>query len=264
MQLKANSPFVDVTGLGALQQEWASHSKGKWFSLVFGGVCLLAAPALGLLSAVLGYNAYTNSGSSRVDDAIIPPLCIGAIALVVGAVIVFSTWQSWNLAAALYEKGIAYRRRGPVQQFRWDEVEAVWQAVTKHYYNGAYTGTSHIYTVQIKGGPRVVFNDQFGKGIDQLGRGLQQGTAELLLPRYWQALQLGQKLSFGPLALDRDKLYAGKKELPWSEIKAIKIERGNISIKKDKGWFNWASATVPQIPNFFVFYELVGRFAKIE
>jgi len=37
-----------------------------------------------------------------------------------------------------------------------------------------------------------------------------------------------------------------------------------ISVKKDKGWFNWATVTVPQIPNFFIFYELIGRFTKIE
>ncbi len=264
MQANTNSPFVGVIGLGALKQEWVSRGKSKWFNLVFGGLCLAAAPALALLAAFLGYNAYNNSGSSRVDDAIIPPLCIAAVAFAIGAIILISAWRTWQLAAALYEQGIAYRRRGPIQQFRWDEVDAVWQSVTKHYYNGVYTGTSHIYTVQLKDGQKVVFNDQFGKQIEELGRGLQQGTAELLLPRYWQGLQMGQKLTFGPLALDRDKLYAGKKELPWTEIKAVKIERGNISIKKDKGWFNWASATVPQIPNFFVFYELVSRFAKVE
>jgi hypothetical protein len=264
MQVQSNSPFQGVVGLGALKREWANTGKGKWFNLVFGLLCLAAAPALGLLAAYLGYNAYNNSGVSRVDNAIIPPLCVGAIALVVGALIVFTTWRNWNLAAALYEQGVAYRARGPVQQVRWDEIEAVWQAVTKHYHNGVYTGTSHSYTVQTKTGQKLTFNDSFGKGIELLGQGLQQGTAERLLPRYWQALQAGQKLTFGPLALDRDKLYADKKELPWTEIKAIKIERGNISIKKDKGWLAWANATVPQIPNFYVFFELMGRFAKIE
>jgi hypothetical protein len=66
------------------------------------------------------------------------------------------------------------------------------------------------------------------------------------------------------LALDREKLYSGKKELRWDEIKAIKIEKGQISIRKDKAWLNWASASVPQIPNFFIFYDLIGRLAKVE
>lgn len=264
MQVKADSPFKEVIGLGALKQEFAFSRKGKWVSLIFGLMCLAAAPALALLAAFLGYNAFNNFGLRRVDNAVIVPLVLAGVALLVALITLYNAWRNWNLAAALYEHGVAYRGRGPVQQIRWDEVEAVWQAVTKHYYNGIYTGTTHSYTVQATNGQKVVLNDKLGKNVELLGRGLQQGSAMLLLPRYWQALQTGQKVSFGPLALDREKLYAGKKELPWSEIKAIKIERGTISIKKDKGWSNWASATVPQIPNFFVFFELVGRFAKIE
>jgi hypothetical protein len=64
--------------------------------------------------------------------------------------------------------------------------------------------------------------------------------------------------------MDREKLYAGKKELRWDEIKAIKIEKGVVAVRKDQAWLNWSSAMVPQIPNFFVFLELVSRFAKIE
>lgn len=264
MQAQSNSPFQEVVGLGALKQQWVNAGRGKWVSLAVGVLLVLAAPALGLLAVLLGYNAYNNSGVSRVDNAVIPPLIVGAICFGLGALILLNSWRTWNLAVGLYEHGVAYRRRGPVQQFRWDDIDAVWQAVTKHYTNGVYTGTTHLYTVQTRDGQKAVFNDQFGKSIDQLGRALQQASAERLLPRYWQGLQSGQKLTFGPLGLDRYKLYAGNKELPWNEIKAIKIERGVISVKKDKGWFNWASATVPQIPNFFVFYELVGRFAKVE
>ena len=58
---------------------------------------------------------------------------------------------------------------------------------------------------------------------------------------------------------------SGKKELPWAQIPSVKIEKGNISIKKEgKGWFNWAAVSVPQIPNFYIFYEIVGRITKVE
>lgn len=65
-------------------------------------------------------------------------------------------------------------------------------------------------------------------------------------------------------SLDKQKLYTGNKELPWDEIKAISINKGTISIKKDKGWFSWASVTVPQISNFFIFVEIVSRLTKVE
>ncbi len=43
---------------------------------------------------------------------------------------------------------------------RWDQVEAVWQAVTRRYYNGIYTGTTHLYTVRRWDRTKTVFNDQ--------------------------------------------------------------------------------------------------------
>jgi len=82
-------------------------------------------------------------------------------------------------------------------------------------------------------------------GIEQLGNEIVKGSSIALFPRYWQALQSGQRLTFGPLALDKQGLYSGNKSLQWSEIKAIKIQQGVISVKKEGGWFNWASVTVP-------------------
>ena len=86
----------------------------------------------------------------------------------------------------------------------------------------------------------------------------------MLFPRYATAINNGQRVNFGPLGLDREHLYSGNKSLLWSEIKGVKLDRGNISVKKEGGWFSWASVTVPQVPNFFVFYALLRNFTKIE
>jgi hypothetical protein len=98
--------------------------------------------------------------------------------------------------------------------------------------------------------------------VEELGNQVQKGTAACCFPL--AAIQNGQRVTFGPLALDLKGLYSGKKELTWQEIKGVKIAQGVISIKKEKGWFNWATVTVPQIPNFWIFYELIGRFATVE
>jgi hypothetical protein len=264
MQNNPVSPFQGVMGLGGLKQEFRTQGRGRWMNVVLGGLMLVAAPALVLLAAYLGYDAYNTRGLTRVDEAVIGPLACSLGAFVIGAALLFNTWQNWGRAAALYEKGVALNSRKGVQQVAWPEIEAVWQAVTRHYTNGVYTGTTHVYTVKTNGGEKLVFDDRLGKQVEVLGQAIQQGATDNLFPRYWQALQSGQKLTFGPLALDQQKLYAGKKELPWNEIKAVKIEKGVISVRKDKGWFNWASASVPQIPNFFIFYGLIGRFAKVE
>ncbi len=264
MQPTDNSPFQSVIGLGPLKAEYANRGRGRWVTLAFGLLCVLAAPVLVLLAAYLGYNAYNNFGVRRVDNAIIPPLCFAAGALALGVLILFSAWRNWSTAAALFENGLAYNNRQGVRQMRWDEVDAVWQNVTRHYTNGVYTGTTHVYTVKSADGQKIILNDSLGKNVETLGKEIQRNAANALFPRYWQSLQNGQRLQFGPLGLDREKLYAGTKEVRWDEIQAVKIDKGRISVKKDKGWFNWATATVPQIPNFYIFYELVGRFSKVE
>jgi len=264
MNTNPNSPFYTVVGLGPLKTEYPYPKVGKWVGLIFGLIFLFASPMLLLLAAYLGYDAYNRFGMRRVDDEIIVPLILAGVAFLVGALMIFNAWRNWSLAAALYENGFAYNDRKGLQQVRWDQIQAVWQSITKHYRNGIYVGTTHIYTVQTNDGQKIVLNDKFKK-VEDLGNAVLNGSSNALWPKYWQAVQSGQRLTFGPLALDTQKVYSGKKELLWSEIKAIKIQRGTISVsKKDGGWFAWTTASVPQIPNFYVFYKMVGKFAKVE
>ena len=262
--LTPNSPFNAVTGLGALKASYAYANRSKWSTLITGLVFLGGAGALVLLAIYLGVDAYINFGPVRVDNAIIWPLVLSLISLVIGVLVVISAWRNWPLAAALYEGGLAFNNRGGLQQVRWNEITSVLQNVSRHYTNGVYTGTTHVYTIVGTAGQKIVLDDRLGKQVEELGREVQTNSIEHLFPRYWQSVQAGQKVAFGPLALDQNKLYAGKKELAWSEVKAVRIKNGVISIQKDKGWLQWASASVPQIPNFFVFYALIGRFAQVE
>lgn len=263
MTTDANSPFMGVIGLGNLKTEYKNSGRRRWIRLIFGVLCLLATPFLLLLTAFVAYQAYNDSGQYKVVDSAIIPLIGALVAFLIGIAIVVSAWRSWGLAAALFENGVAYQSRTGLQQSNWADVTAVWQRVTRHYTNGVYTGTTHVYTLQTNTGQKIVFDDRLGKGVEELGKAVQRGARNALFPRYFTAVQNGQRVDFGPLALDNQKLYAGKKELPWGEIKAVKISKGQISIQKEKGWFNWASVTVPQVPNFFIFYDLVGRFTKI-
>lgn len=262
MQSQSESPFASVMGLGPLISEHRRRG-GKWVNAVMGGLLVLAAPVLCLLAAYLAYDAYTTFGINRIFREAWIPLACGSGALLLGALVLWEGWRSWGLAAALYEQGLAYANRNEVKQVRWDDIEGVWQQVTKHYTNGVYTGTTHVYTIVTREKARMVLDDKLDK-VEDLGNQIQKAVLVAQFPRYWQALQTGQRLTFGPLALDGKGLYAGKKELTWQEIKGVKISQGIISVKKEKGWFNWATVTVPQVPNFYIFLELVSRFTKLE
>jgi len=259
-----NSPFASVIGLGTFKGEYKNTGRGRVVRVIIGVLLLLATPALLIVGVFVAYNTYNNQGLYAVPGNVAVPVLFALIALVLGASMVISAWRNWNVAAALYENGVAYQTRTGVQQVSWSDVTAVWQRITRHYTNGVYTGTTHVYTIQTNTGQKIVLDDRLGKQIEELGGAVQRGTATALYPRYWQSLQNGQRLDFGPLGMDNQKIYAGKKELRWDEIKAVKINKGVISVQKDKAWLNWSTVAVPQVPNFLIFYDLVGRFTKIE
>ncbi len=262
-QLDPNHPLTGVVGLGALQ---AVHErKSRVLNLVMSVIFLLVG--IGIAVAGVGYGLYEvmTFGSSRWDDAtpaILLGLVIGGLIFFASAWGLFSVLRSWKLVVGRYEQGLGVVSNSGVQQLRWDQIAEIYQQVTRHYTNGIYTGTTHRYTVVIDG-KKQTFDDKL-KDVEALGNAIQDGVSGVLFPRYAAAINSGQRVDFGPLGLDKQNIYSGKKSLPWSEIKAVKIQSGTISIKKEGGWFNWSAVTVPQVPNFWVFYALIRNFAKVE
>jgi hypothetical protein len=266
MQDTSASPFAGVIGLGPLVSQHPVSGRSRWGSIVVGLVALAAAPLLVGLAVMIYIELSRAKGPAAAVERWFEfswPVLAGLAALALGGWLLFSTARNWNTAAALYEHGLALNDHTGLRQIRWDAVDGVWQSVTKHYTNGIYTGTTYLYTVQTNDGQKLKFDNKFAK-IEELGLAIQKQVSNALFPRYVERLNNGQRLTFGPLAIDLQGIYSGSKSLRWSEIKAVKIQSGNISIKKEGGWFNWASVSVPQVPNFWIFYEIVSRLTKVE
>jgi hypothetical protein len=259
---ETSSPFAAVIGLGPLKSDHTPTLKTRRSRIIWN----VGAIGLGgfLVLAALAWMVWSSTQRASSDNGFpFVLLCCGCVAAPLGVFGLFNTWRNWSLGAALYENGFAYQDRRGLRQVSWSDIDAVWQNITRHYRNGAYTGTTYVYTVQTKDGQRLVLNGDL-PGIQALGEAVVRGSTVTLFPRYVQELQAGRRVAFGPLALDPQGLYHGTKTLPWSQAKAVRIHQGIISVKKEGGWLNWASVSMPQIPNFFIFYELIQRFAPIE
>lgn len=257
--MNLDSRFAGVTDLGSLVSHHPVSNHNRWTGLILGLACLAAAG--GLFS--LAVSTYLDLSSPYAPNVILPVLfALGA--LLVGLWMLFDTVRHWNTAAAVYEHGLALTDYTGLRQIRWEAVDSVWQSVTKHYRNGSYTHTTYVYTVQTNTGQKLRFDSKLAQ-IEALGQTLQRQISAILLPRYAQALNSGQRLNFGPLALDREGLYVGNKSLPWPEIEAIKIQNGAIAIKKAAGGrLHQAPVSLAQVPNFWVFYEIVSHLTKME
>jgi hypothetical protein len=260
--MPSGSPFLNVFELGTEQSEHPVKWLNKWGTGAV-GVLLVGGGIAAFLVGLLATFSSLNKGVNYILEAACLPLIITVGALALGGWAIFAAWNNWGSAAAVFDRGLAVARFEDVRQVPWDEVTAVWQEITKHYTNGVYTGTTHKYTVRLTDDTKYKFDDKY-KDVEALGKAIQTNVTNTLYPKYVAALKAGSRLEFGPLALDMNKIYSGKKELPWSEVKSIKVQGGFVSVKKDKGWFKWAGATVPQIPNFFIFYSLLKNFTTVE
>ncbi len=152
-------------------------------------------------------------------------------------------------------------KRGTIEAFRWDQVEAMWQAVTRHRTNGIYTGTTHKYTVRGKDGRQVIINDRFGN-IEDLGNTLSHQITAALMPEVLNAYNAGNTITFGPLSISQQGISNGREALPWSQITGIGVNRGVVTVRKEDKWLNWSTTIVSRIPNVFVFIALVNSILK--
>lgn len=147
-----------------------------------------------------GISGFAALGSSGSPSGKIAFLLFGLF--FVGAALYYALipviYRSWRVYVCT--EGFVFTRGGKVEAFRWDQIEAMWQAVTKHYRNGIYTGTSHKYTVRRRDGGQVVLNDRF-TDVEELGNTISDKVTNYHLPLAIGAYNAGQTITFGPLSI---------------------------------------------------------------
>jgi hypothetical protein len=225
---------------------------------------LIAAPVALVIAVGLAWDAYNHYGLNKIwDSGFVLPLIAGVLFFPAGLWVLLQAFLNWKTSVALYEGGFAYNDRKGLRQIKWTDIDAVSQNIVKYYRYGRHVRTTYLYTIDLNDKTRVTLDNKF-PGIDALGKAITNGAAQALFPKYMTMVKTGQRVNFGPLALDTQGLYSGNKSLTWQEIKAVKINKGVISVRKEGGWFNWVTVTVPKIPNFWIFVDLVSRFTKVE
>ena len=252
--------LAGVYQLGALSEEY--HF--KIMRTLLGGLLLLAL-GIGAIAfifssehlslATMDFSAVDTSGDFWVF------VIAGLVLLACGVASCISLFLNFDMRVMVYEQGLVRTKRGQIEVVRWDQVNAFWQAVTKRYTNGIYTGTTHRYTLRRSDGVVYKFNDTINK-VEALGNTIQREVTRVLLPRYIYAYNAGSTVTFGPLSINQQGVSNSKEMLPWSQIKDLKVKRGIISVQKEGKWFSWSSVGVAQIPNFYVFMALYDYAAK--
>ena len=246
--------------LGTPQQEYGFKATR---TLITGLLTLI----LGIASIVFIFNtegiSLSNIDFSYVDTSgnFWVFTIAGLVLIAVGIVSLVNLFKNLNLRVLLCTEGLLRTNGSKVEIVRWDQVQAFWQAVTKRYYNGIYTGTTHRYTLRRADGEVFKFNDTLGK-VEALGNAIQREVTRVLLPKYISAYNSGSTVSFGLLSINKQGISNSKEMLPWSQYKDMQVRRGIVSVKKEGKWLNWSNISVANIPNFYVFMALLDYAVK--
>jgi len=255
--------FQAAFSLGMARRHFPVKKMNRVGSLV-ACVLLLGASLVILLYGIWdAYQAYLRNGPAVIDDRLAVPAILALAAFLIGLLSGWSAYTNWNKGAVVYEKGFAYRDRKGLHSLRWEQLLSMNAAVTRHYTNGIYTGTTHVYTLVDREGRRLVLNDGLVK-VEELAALIEENTYDLLYAQAAEQYNLGQVLAFGPLVLSKGGLQIGKKTYPWQEVREISIQQGVLKVsRKDGGWFSGASAMAAAIPNLRVLLSILDQVVGI-
>jgi hypothetical protein len=237
--------------LGTLQQEYrVQYTK----STLIGGFIAL------ILAACFGFFAYNMLTSPRnINDSNNAPFMIG-VGIVLLLVALYCLlypfiYRSWHVY--VYSEGFAFSKGSKIDAFRWDQIDCMWQRITRRYMNGIYMGTQYKYTIRGLNNRQVILNDRI-TNIGSLGNIISDMVTRVKLPLVIAAFKAGNTITFGSLSVSLQGVSNSKELISWSQIKEIGVNRGMVTVRKEGKWLSWSSVQVANIPNFFIFLALVN------
>ena len=241
--------------LGTPQQEYGVHLTRM--TLFCGIVSLVLAGSLGFFA----YEMLTSPRNSNDINNAPFVIGVGVALLLVALYCLFYPiiYRSWHVYVG--SEGFAFSRGSKLDAFRWDQIESMWQRVTRRYVNGIYTGTQHKYTIRGLDGRQIVLNDRI-TNVGRLGNVISEMVTRVRLPEAIAAFQAGRTVAFGPLSVSMQGVSNSKELISWDQIKDFRVNNGMVTVKKEGKWLSWSSVRVASIPNFFVFLALVNAIMK--
>ena len=248
-----------VIGLGAPKRYFPIKNLNRIGSLVAFFILLSGSVLVFLYGLYVTYAAYQKHGPAMIDDKLVWPVIITFVLLLLGLAAGWSAYVNWSKGVAVYDRGFAVRDRKGIRPWRWEEVVSLTAAVTRHYTNGIYTSTTHVYTLYNRQNERLAFNDIYVK-VEELAKAIEEHIFPLLYGRAADQYNTGQLLVFGPVAVSKAGIQIGKKTYPWQDVKEVSIHQGILKVsKKDGGWFSGASASAALIPNLRVLLTIINQ-----
>lgn len=248
---------ADALGMGNPVAEYQLGNKRAWYTGIFFGVVGLGLFAIAAFVSVVG--------ESNPRGALFLGACFGIpglLCLCGAAWQLYSAFKNQKRRVVVFETGLARVGASKNAVIRWDDINTVFQALTDLRRNGTRVSTIHTYTICLKDNSKVLFDDTV-QNVEALGNTIQKEVSNRLLPRYMETYTSGRTVTFGRLTISQAGINNSRETMPWDQVEAVNIDRGQISVRKQGKWFNWAGQTAAQTPNLLIFLTMIDQIVGI-
>jgi hypothetical protein len=152
----------------------------------------------------------------------------GMLAIVLalfGFVLYMSAWRLGRRTRAFYAfpDGFVYQdTAGDWGVCRWADVAEVWRAETMHH--GVVTRSY----VRLVTADAELLLDPSLNGYAKLADDVEVRVARATLPEVLDRYRRGERLTFGPLELDKEGVTLRGRSVPWAQVKEFRLVNGSL------------------------------------
>jgi hypothetical protein len=179
----------------------------------------------------------------------------GGILLLVTGGAIFNALREYQVD--IREQGFVYSTVFETVNVPWSDVTTVWQAVRARQRNGPTTSAT--YTVLLKNKKKLVLDNERFKNAEGLGNTIQREVTRRLMPKYIGIMRAGGTAEFGRLSINKQGISNGVELIPWPQVKGVQVNNGIININIEGKWLAWSSIMTHEIPNLFIFLEMIDQ-----
>lgn len=255
----------NIIGMGIIKEIYPVRPSTKWITIIVAIFFLGSALVVGILgvNSLIGRVLGKSQAYGLTSIGIL--LGISGVIGIIGLASVWSAYSNWHKTVVVYENGLVFLDRKGVKTIRWEEVDTMTSQVTKHYTNGIYTGTTHLYIIVKKDQERIGLDDRI-KDVEKAAGMIRQKVFPLLYKRYSEAYNTGQPVVFGPVMISRAGGYqVGKKQFLWEEIDSITLQQGTIKVsRRNGGLFSGSNTLASTIPNVEILLAIIDQVVGIK
>jgi len=158
------------------------------------------------------------------------------------------------VTVAVYPHGFAYQRGKHLDFCTWERI------TTFCSHRKCMSNTMHTFKYWVTRDDGAVFTFLSSRlnNVEELAGTIWAHIRDRLLAPALEAFNAGERVEFGPIAIDRSGLIYRGEHLTWDRIDEAHADaEGDFVVKKRGKTYAWCELSTARIPNFWVFQELL-------